>query len=318
MIEGSQALVTGGAGMIGSAIVDQLLAGGASHVRVLDDLSRGRTANLDAALASGKVSVRSGDIRDRARVGEALDGVDLVFHQAAIRITQCASNPREALEVMVGGAFNVVEAAAAAGVRRVIAASSGSIYGMATRFPTPEDHHPYSNRTLYGAAKLFNEGLLRAFADTHGLEYIALRYFNVYGPRMNTSGPHTEVLVRWMDRIAAGLPPVIHGDGSQTADYVYVEDAARANVLAAECAASDEALNIATGVGTRLDELAAALVEAMNAAPLRPEYAPERQVNSIARREGDPTRAREVLGFEPHVQLREGLRRLVGWWEAQR
>ncbi len=317
MTPDDRALVTGGAGMIGSAIVDLLLARGVRDVVVLDDFSRGQRANLNAAAASGRLTLVEGDIRERSLVRTVMDGVDLVFHQAALRITHCATHPREALEVLVNGTFNVVDAAARAGVRRLVAASSASVYGLASQFPTAEECHPYANRTLYGAAKVFNEGLLRSFAETDGLDYVALRYFNVYGPRMDTKGAYTEVLVRWMDRIAAGAPPVVHGDGSQTADFVYVDDVARANLLAAETDASDEVFNVATGVETRLDELASGLLRAMGAEQLGVEYAAERTVNSVRRRLGDPTRARHALGFEADVKLAEGLRRLVAWWRSQ-
>ncbi len=158
--------------------------------------------------------------------------MDAVIHMAALRITACAADPREALEVMCDGSFNVVDAAQAAGVKKVVAASSASIYGLADTFPTREDHHPYNNRTWYGASKMMLEGLLRSFNDMYGLPYVALRYFNVYGPRMDIHGKYTEVLIRWMERIAAGQPPLILGDGKQTMDFVYIDDVARANVLA--------------------------------------------------------------------------------------
>src|SRR5450755_885959 len=201
MIEGSRCLVTGGAGTIGSTVVDQLVAAGVGEVIILDNLVRGRQANLTAALASGKVRLVEGDIRDRSLVGKLMAGTDLVFHLAAIRITQCATEPRLALEVLVDGTYEIVEAAAEAGVRKVIASSSASVYGLAEEFPTTERQHPYANETLYGAAKTFNEGLLRSFYQMHGLNYVALRYFNVYGPRMDSHGVHTEVLIRWMERI---------------------------------------------------------------------------------------------------------------------
>lgn len=317
-IAANRVLVTGGAGMIGSAIVDMLIANGADEIVVLDDFSRGRRANLDAALGDGRVTVVEGDICDRELVAGVMDGIDLVFHQAAIRITRCAAEPRVALRVLVDGTFNVVESAVRSGARRLVAASSASVYGLASNFPTPEDHHPYANRTLYGAAKVFNEGLLRSFAATHDLDYVALRYFNVYGPRMDTTGPYTEVLVRWMERIAAGERPIIHGDGSQTADYVYVDDVARANLIAARSTATDEVFNVATGIETRLDELAAALAAAMGAPDLGPVRGEERRVNSVRRRWGDPSRARDLLGFETKIELEEGLRRLIAWWRTQR
>ena len=174
-----------------------------------------------------------------------MPGIDVVFHQAAIRITQCVTEPRLALEVLVDGTYEVVEAAADAGVRKVVAASSASVYGLAEEFPTPERQHPYANDTLYGAAKVFNEGLLRSFHAMRGLDYVMLRYFNVYGPRMDIYGLYTEVLIRWMERIEAGQPPLILGDGQQTMDFVFTEDIARANLLAATSDATDEVFNIA-------------------------------------------------------------------------
>jgi UDP-glucose 4-epimerase len=317
-LAGSRVLVTGGGGFVGSTIVDLLLRDEqVADIVVLDNFVRGRPANLAPALASGRVTIIDGDLRDRELVGSLTRAADVVFHQAAIRITQCAEDPRMALEVMVDGTFNVVEAAAQSGVRRLVAASSASVYGLATTFPTDEDHHAYDNTTLYGAAKLFNEGLLRSFHDTHGLDYVALRYFNVYGPRMDIHGVYTEVLVRWMERIHAGQPPLILGDGLQTMDFVYIEDVARANVLAARSAATDRVYNVASGTETSLRELADALLRVMGR-DLEPEYGPQRKVNPVSRRLADTTRARDELGFRAEVTLDDGLRRLVAWWHAER
>jgi UDP-glucose 4-epimerase len=257
-----------------------------------------------------------GDIRDRALVGRLTRGIDVVFHQAAIRITQCVEEPRLALEVLVDGTYNVVEAAAREGVRKVVAASSASIYGLAETFPTSENHHPYANDTLYGAAKTFNEGLLRSFHAMTGLDYVALRYFNVYGPRMDVHGLYTEVLVRWMQRIAEGLPPLIYGDGSQTMDFVHVEDIARANILAASAEVTDEVFNVASGVETSLSELARKLLEVMDS-PLTTQFGPQRSVNKVSRRLADTRSATERLGFQARIGLEEGLAGLVAWWEAQ-
>jgi UDP-glucose 4-epimerase len=316
-MKGQRTLITGGAGLVGSHIADQLVRAGAAEVVVLDNFVRGRRANLAWALANGPVTIVEGDIRDRELLGEVLRGVDVVFHQAAIRITQCAEEPRLALEVLADGTFNVLEAAVAAGVGKVVAASSASVYGLAETFPTTERHHLYNNRTMYGAAKAFNEGLLRAFHDMYGLDYVALRYFNVYGPRMDIHGVYTEVLIRWMERIAAGQPPLILGDGSQTMDFVYIEDIARANLAAAASDASDEVFNVASGVETSLNDLAKALLRVMGS-DLQPEYGPERSVNPVARRLADTGAARERLGFEATVGLEEGLGRLVAWWFAER
>jgi UDP-glucose 4-epimerase len=309
-------LITGGAGVVGSTLADQLVQAGAAEIVVLDNLVRGRRENLAWASANGPVRIVEGDIRDRALVAEVTRGIDVVFHQAAIRITQCAEEPRLALEVLVDGTFNVLEAAAQEGVRKVVAASSASIYGLAQEFPTDEQHHPYANDTLYGAAKTFNEGLLRSLHAMNGLDYVALRYFNVYGPRMDIYGVYTEVLVRWMERISAGVPPLILGDGSQTMDFVYIDDVARANVLAASADVTDAAFNVASGVETSLAELAQMLLNVMEA-DLPVEHGPERGVNKVPRRLADTSHAREQLGFEAQVDLEEGLRRLVEWWRDE-
>jgi UDP-glucose 4-epimerase len=317
LIKGQRCLVTGGAGTIGSTIVDQLVAADAGEVIVLDNFVRGRRENLVGALGSGKVRVVDGDIRDGRLVTALMSGTDVVFHQAAIRITQCAEDPRLALEVLVDGTYEIVEAAASAGVRKVVAASSASVYGLAEQFPTGERHHPYANDTLYGAAKTFNEGLLRSFHATHGLDYVALRYFNVYGPRMDIYGLYTEVLIRWMERIEAGQPPLILGDGTQTMDFVFTEDIARANLLAASADATDEVFNIGSGTETSLTELAHALLRAMGS-DLQLEFGPPRGVNSVTRRLADVSRAAERLGWKSEITLDEGLRRLVAWWRAER
>jgi UDP-glucose 4-epimerase len=316
-LRGGRCLVTGGAGTIGSTIVDQLVAAGCAEVIVLDNFVRGRPENLTQARQSGRVRVIDGDIRDGALLRSLLDGVDVLFHQAAIRITQCAEEPRLAVEVLVDGTYEVIEAAADCGVRKVVAASSASVYGLAEDFPTQERHHPYANDTLYGAAKTFNEGLLRSFKAMRGLDYVALRYFNVYGPRMDVHGLYTEVLIRWMERIASGRPPLILGDGSQTMDFVFTEDIARANLLAAESDATDEVFNIGSGTETSLRELAAALLRAMDA-DLEPEFGPARSVNAVTRRLADVSLAQERLGWKAETGLDEGLRRLVTWWRSVR
>ncbi len=316
-ILGSRALVTGGAGTIGSHVVDLLVRNGAAEIVILDNLVRGGRSNVDWALANGPVRLVEGDIRDAPLVRALSIGKDLVFHLAALRITQCAQEPRLANEVLVDGTFNVVEAAQAAGVRKVIASSSASVYGLAERFPTSERHHPYGNDTLYGAAKVFNEGLLRSFHAMYGLDYVALRYFNAYGPRMDVHGLYTEVLIRWMERIEAGDPPLIFGDGRQTMDFVNVLDLARSNLLAAEADVTDRVLNIASGTETSLRELAQALLEVMGS-ELQPAHGPARAVNGVTRRLADTSAATDLLGFKAEISLRDGLERLVSWWRAQR
>jgi UDP-glucose 4-epimerase len=317
-INGSTIVVTGGAGLIGSATIDALLQSwNPKRIIVFDNLSRGSRENIDAALRDARVTLVEGDIRDVAALHQAIRGADAVIHMAALRITACVTKPREAFDVMCAGAFNVVEAAQRAGVQRVVAASTASVYGLAESFPTTESHHPYNNRTWYGASKTMLEGLLRSFNDMYGLPYVALRYFNVYGPRMDIHGKYTEVLIRWMDRLDSGRPPLIHGDGSQTMDFVYVEDIARANILALASDVSDEVFNVASGTETSLNELAGALSRVMGV-HIAPEYGPARAVNPVPRRLASTEKARRMLGFEAQVPLEEGLSRLVAWWREQR
>jgi UDP-glucose 4-epimerase len=317
-IDNAVIVVTGGAGLVGSATVGQLLEHHQPRrVVIFDNFTRGTAANIEAAARDPRVSVVEGDIRDRNAVEAVIRGADAVVHMAALRITRCAAEPREAFDVMCGGTFNVIDAAYRAGVRKVVAASTASIYGMADAFPTDEAHHPYNNRTWYGASKVMLEGLLRSFNDMHGLPYVALRYFNVYGPRMDIHGKYTEVLVRWMERIDRGEPPLILGDGLQTMDFIYIDDVARANILALASEASDDVFNVASGVETSLIELAILLGRVMGR-NLAPVYGPERGVNPVRRRLASTDKARRLLGFEASVPLEDGLRKLVSWWRAQR
>jgi UDP-glucose 4-epimerase len=317
-INGANLLVTGGCGLIGSTTIDLLLKEYApARVVILDNLVRGSLANVARTLEDPRVTLVRGDIRDVGTVRRATEGMDAVIHMAALRITACAAEPREALTVMCDGSFNVLEAAQQAGVRRFVTASSASIYGLADSFPTREDHHPYNDRTWYGASKTMLEGLLRSFHDMYGLPYVALRYFNVYGPRMDIHGKYTEVLIRWMERIASGQPPLILGDGTQTMDFVYIDDVARSNVLALRSEVPADVFNVASGTETSLNDLAAALLRVMGS-KLAPEYGPERKVNPVSRRLADTTKAERVLGFQAQVGLDEGLRRLVAWWQSNR
>jgi UDP-glucose 4-epimerase len=317
-IDGSTVLVTGGAGLIGSTIADQLLDAGVAEVRVLDNLVRGRMHNLEAAKKRRGFVFINADIRDREAVGRAVAGCDYVFHQAALRITLCAERPRECVDVLAGGTLNVFEAAAAARVKKVVYASSASVYGAAEVFPTDETHHPYGNRTLYGAAKLFDEGIARHFFDMNGLPSVGLRYFNVYGPRMDLTGAYTEVFIRWLDCADEGKRPQIHGDGSATMDFVYVRDVARANLAALRSDADDAVYNVASGTETSLLGLWQAIQRVTGRFDLDPEFHPPRKVNPVPRRLADTARAKRDLGFETTVSLEDGLRELAAWRTAAR
>jgi UDP-glucose 4-epimerase len=317
-LSGTTVLVTGGAGLIGSHIVDRLLDEGVGEVRVLDNFVRGTRGNLAAALDRGPVTLIEGDVRDTAAVRRAVAGCDYVFHQAAIRITLCAEQPRDCMDVLVMGTFNVLEAAAAAGVRKVVYASSASVYGGADVFPTNEMHHPYNNLTLYGAAKTMNEGTARAFHQRCGLPSVGLRYFNVYGPRMDVTGAYTEVFIRWLDCIDNGVPPQVHGKGDATMDFVYVGDIARANILALKSEVNIGVYNVGSGTETSLLELWQALQRLTGAHHLTPVFQPPRAVNAVPRRLADTTRAERDLGFRAEVPLEEGLRSLIAWRRQQR
>ena len=316
-LEGATVLVTGGAGLIGSHIVDRLIDAGAGEIRVLDNLVRGRMANLSSAMDRRPIRFINGDVRDRATVAAAVDGCDYVFHQAAIRITLCAEKPRECMDVLVMGTFNIFEAAVASNVKKVVYASSASVYGAADVFPTDENHHPWNNRTLYGAAKVMNEGIAASFNDMYGLNSVGLRYFNVYGPRMDVTGAYTEVFIRWLECIDNHRRPQIHGDGKASMDFIYCDEIARANILAMTSTRANGAYNIASGTETTLLGLWEAMQRISGAYHLAPEFHPPRKVNPVPRRLADTRRAAADLGFKAEVPLEEGLRRLVVWRQEE-
>ena len=304
--------MTGGAGAVGSHLVDALLEAGAAEVRVLDRL--GPPAPNGSA-PRPRLRWITGDVREPAVVGEATRGADLVFHQAALPVGRCAEDPALARDVMAEGTRTVVEAAARAGARRLIFASSAVLYG-----PDPVgdvDERSAADRadTLYGELKADGEQLLRGYQGTD-LACVSLRYFNVYGPRMRTAGPHTEVLVRWLRRIDDGLPPIVDGDGTQTIDLVHVHDVARANLLAAACEVAPPAVNVGTGRGTTMNELATRLLLA-SGSDLIPRHGPSRPTNAAPRRVADTSLAAEALGFRARVALDEGLDSVVAWWRGE-
>jgi UDP-glucose 4-epimerase len=317
VLRNKRVLVTGGAGFIGSHIVDLLVDEGCAEIVVIDNMVRGRRANLAGALPSNRVRLIDGDITDQALMRRLVDGCDTVFHQAALRITHCAAEPDLAMKVMVNATYDLLQQCVESKVRKVVSASSASVYGMAEQFPTTEAHHSYNNRTLYGAAKAFGEGLLRSFNDMYGLDYVALRYFNAYGPRMDIHGRYTEVMVRWMERLESGRPPIVFGDGLQTMDMIHVRDIARANILAAKADVSDAVFNVGSESETSLLELARELARAMGKPSLAPIHEPERAVNPVPRRLASSAAAAKALGFRAEITPREGVQELVDWWRAE-
>jgi UDP-glucose 4-epimerase len=315
-IQGTKILITGGAGFVGSTTADQLFDAGAAEVRILDNFIRGNRRNLEAASKKGDLVVIDGDIRDADVVDAAVEGVDYIFHMAALRITRCAEAPREGIDVLINGTTNVLESAVKHKIKKIVAASSASVYGDPLYLPMDEIH-PFNNRTLYGAAKIANEQVLRAYYEMFKLPYVAFRYFNVYGPRMDLDGVYTEVLVRWMDAIQSGNPPKIFGDGSQSMDFVYVEDVARANLAGLTSDVNDDAFNVGTGVQTTLNELSRLLLKIYGSS-LKPEYHPARTVNNVQARRASIRKAETQLGFRASVDLESGLRALIEWRDEAR
>ncbi|HEY6203135.1 MAG TPA: NAD-dependent epimerase/dehydratase family protein [Candidatus Limnocylindria bacterium] len=313
-LSGARVAVTGGAGNVGSHIVDAALAAGAREVIALDALVRGVPENLTAALATGRARLVEVDIRDREATRANIAGTDVVFHQAALRWTRCQEQPRECQEVMVDGTFNVLEAAADAKVSRVVLASSAVVYGEPMRLPIDEDH-PLNGRTVYGAAKVANEQLGRAFAHLRDVPTTTLRYFNVFGPRMDIRSKYVEVMVRWLDLIDQGQPLTLFGDGSASVDFVYVDDVVKANILASDVKQKDAIVNVCSGVETRMRELATLLLD-LTGSSVGMEFKAQPAGQLPARRYGDPRRAEELLGFRTATSLADGVRQLIAWRRA--
>jgi UDP-glucose 4-epimerase len=314
MIDGKSVLLVGGAGLVGSHIVEQLLGKDVAEIRILDNFTRGQKSYLENALRDPRVRLFGEDMCDRSGWDRWLEGVDAVYHLAALWLLQCVEQPRACLEVNVVGTFDLIEACQRHGVSKVVYSSSASVYGDAVQTPMTEEH-PFHNRTMYGASKIAGEQFFRAFYESHGLDYVGLRYMNIYGPRQDYRGAYVSVIMKVLDRLDQGLPPIIYGDGEQSYDFIYVEDVARANVLALESDATDVFLNIGSGIRTTINELVALLLE-LTDSDLRPEYRPQAQ-SFVTHRVGSTDLARERLGFEASVPLRQGLQRLISWRQAQ-
>ena len=306
----ARVLVIGGAGFIGSHLVDQLLAEPVREIVVLDNFVRGARHNLDAALDDERVSLVEGSIADVELLEELMAGTDYVWLLAALWLYECVHEPRAAIEINCVGTFNVIDAAHRAGVRKVVFSSSASVYGDAVFTPMTENH-PFNNRTMYGATKIAGEQFFRAYNQQHGLDYVGLRYMNVYGPRMDYKGTYVSVIMKVLDKLDARERPVIFGDGSQAYDFVHVEDVARANILAMKSVASDVNLNIGTGVKTTIKQLVEVLLEE-SGSDIEPEYRADEQM-FVTHRVGATEQAERLLGFRANRPYREGLRSVIEW-----
>lgn len=312
-IENSKILVTGGAGFIGSYVVEELLQRKPEKIFIIDNLIRGSFDNMRSFIDDPLVEFIEGDIRNRDLLEKYIAGSDYVFHMAALRINSCAANPNQGFEVMLKATFDIAELCVKYDIKKVVYSSSASVYGLAQHFPTPESDNPYNNQTFYGGAKLWGEQLFRSYKFMYGLDYVALRYFNVYGVRMDTDGKYTEVMIRWLDCIRDGKPPLIFGDGSDTMDFVYVRDVAKANIAALVSDISDETFNVGNCEETSLKELLQTLLKVNNSS-LKPEYREANSVNPVSRRLADISAAKTKLNFEPSISLEEGLSELSRWY----
>ena len=314
----SKILVVGGAGFIGSHIVDQLLADDRERVgsvTVLDNFVRGTRNNLAESADDPRLTVVDGSVLDRELLADLMQETDHVFLLAALWLYECVHEPRKAIEHNVIGTWNVIEAAQAAGVKKVVYSSSASVYGDAVETPMTEDH-PFNNRTMYGATKIAGEQFFRSNYEQHGLDYVGLRYMNVYGPRMDYKGTYVSVIMKVLDKIEAGEAPVIFGDGSQAYDFVHVSDVARANILALRSDATDTNYNVGTCVRTTIKELVDTLLE-ITGSELEPEYRPDEQM-FVTHRVGSTERSEKEIGFTAEVPYREGLQSVVDWRNSDR
>ena len=312
-LSGKKFLVIGGAGLIGSHVVDALLEEDVNEVIIYDNFIRGRLENLEAAQKDPRCKVYDigGDILQTDILESAMKGIDGVFHLAALWLLQCHEFPRSAFDVNVRGTFNVMEACIKEGVHRLVYSSSASVYGDALSDPMTEEH-PFNNKNFYGATKICGEAMLRAFHHRYGLDYVGLRYMNVYGPRQDYQGAYIAVIMKMLDAIDCGENPTILGDGSEAFDFVSVEDCAQANLCAMKATATDSFYNVGTGVRTSLKELAELLIE-LTGSSKTINYAPRSQATLVRNRIGCPKKANEEIDYTAEIKLREGLQHLIDW-----
>jgi UDP-glucose 4-epimerase len=316
-LKGKKLLLIGGAGLIGSHTIDELLKEDIAEVRIFDNFTRGREENLREALKDARVNIfpLGGELLHRDVLDVAMKGIDGVFHFAALWLLHCYDYPRSAFEVNIGGTFNVLEAMLNNGVKRLVYSSSASVYGDAVEEPMTEEH-PYNNTNFYGATKIAGEHICRSLyhrykeTEKH-FDYVGLRYMNVYGARQDYHGAYIAVIMKILDRLDKGLPPIVYGDGSQAYDFIYVSDCGRANVCAMKADTTDQFYNVGTGIRTTIKELAEMILE-VTSSDLKIQYEPG-GLTFVKNRIGSPVKAETEIGFQAKVGLREGLKQLIEW-----
>ena len=313
-IKDSTIFISGGAGFIGSYLIEELLS---QHqpkkIIILDNLIRGSFENMKRFINDPRVEFIKGDIRNNELLEKCIAGTDYVFHMAALRINACAANQQEGFEVMIQATFNIANLCLKHKVKKIIYSSTASVYGLAQHFPTPETDNPYNNQTFYGGAKIWGEQLFRSYKFMHNMDYVALRYFNVYGSRMDTDGKYTEVMIKWLDCIRDNKQPAIYGDGTDSMDFVHVKDIAHANVLALISDVTDEAFNVGDQIETSLSDLLNVLLK-VNKSQLKPIFKEANSINPVSRRLADISKASKLLGYKPAITLEKGLKELTDWY----
>jgi UDP-glucose 4-epimerase len=313
-IENSSIFVSGGAGFIGSYVIEELLSQyKPKKIIILDNLIRGSFENMKGFINDPRVEFIEGDIRNNELLERCIAGTDYVFHMAALRINACAASPQDGFEVMLQATFSIANLCVKHNIKKVIYSSTASVYGLAQNFPTPETDNPYNNQTFYGGAKVWGEQLFRSYKFMYNLDYVALRYFNVYGQRMDTDGKYTEVMIKWLDCIRDKKQPAIFGDGTDSMDFVHVKDIAHANVLALLSDVTDETFNVGDQIETSLSELLKALLK-VNNCDLQPVYREANSINPVSRRLADVSKAKLLLSYTPSITLEQGLKELSDWY----
>lgn len=315
-LKDARVLVTGGAGFIGSFLVQELLKEPVSEVIIYDNFSRGRYQNIEESLEDPRCRIfeDGGDIRDTDVLDAAIKKADYVFHLAAMWLLHCRDYPQTAFEVNIRGTYNVLEACVKHRIKKLVFSSSASVYGDAAEIPMKEDH-PFNNRNFYGATKISGEAMCRAFYDRYGLDYVGLRYMNVYGPHQDQRSVYSGVIPLMLNKIDQGETPVIHGDGSQAYDFIYVEDVARANVLALKADSSDAFYNVGTGVQTSIRELCSTILT-LREVDMQIKYQPYSEDDTrqlVKNRIGSTDKSKKELGFQYTYNLQRGLQALIEW-----